>query len=117
MRNCGYARFPQTWIVAFQVASITGRMPDCFFVATRVLRLDRWIPRKADHPRPTVTVAARAANIVEGNADRRIGVAALDAQIKVNNGVAGIARDDEPVMLRRKRGTYCRPEPCNLLRG
>ena len=56
-----------------QVASITGRMPDCFFVATRVLRLDRWIPRKADDPRPTVTVAARAANIVEGNADRRVG--------------------------------------------
>ena len=78
-----------------QVASITGRMPDCFFVATRVLRLDRWIPRKADDPRPTVTVAARAANIVEGNADRRVGVAALHGQIEINDRAARLTRDDE----------------------
>ena len=57
--------------------------------------LDRWIPRKADDPRPTVTVAARAANIVEGNADRRVGVAALHGQIEINDRAARLTRDDE----------------------
>ena len=83
----------------------------------RVLPLDRWIPREADDPRPTVTIAARAPDIVERNADRRVGVAALHGQIEVDHRVASIARDDEPVMLRRERSGYCRPEPCGLLRG
>ena len=52
-------------------------------------------PRKADDPRPTVTVAARAANIVEGNADRRVGVAALHGQIEINDRAARLTRDDE----------------------
>ena len=64
-----------------------------------------------------MTVAARTPNIVESNADRRVGVAALHGQIKINDRVARIARDDEPVMLRRERSGYCRPEPCGLFRG
>jgi hypothetical protein len=55
------------------------------------------IPRQADNPRPTVTVAARAANIVECNADWRVGIAAFHCQVEIDDGVAGIARDDEPV--------------------
>ena len=62
-------------------------------------------------------IAARAANIVEHNADRRVGIAALHSQIEIDDGVAGVARDDEPVMFRRERSTYCRPEPSGLLRG
>jgi len=64
-----------------------------------------------------MTVAARAANIIEGNADRRVGIAALHGQIEVNDGVARITRDNEPMMLRRERGGYCRPEPRGLFRG
>jgi len=50
-----------------------------------------------------VTITARAANVVEGNADRRVGIAALHSQIEIDDGVAGVARDDEPVMLRGER--------------
>ena len=46
-----------------------------------------------------MTVAARASNVVEGNADRRIGIAALHGQIKIDDGVGRIARDDEPMMF------------------
>ena len=42
-----------------------------------------------------MTIAARAANIVEGNADRRVRIAALHCQIEVDDGVASVARDDE----------------------
>ena len=45
-------------------------------------------------------VTTRASNIVEGNADRRVGIAALHGQIEVDDGVASITSDDEPVMLR-----------------
>ena len=48
-----------------------------------------------DDPRPAMTVAARAANIVEGNADRRVGVAALHGQIEINDRAARLTRDDE----------------------
>ena len=48
------------------------------------------MPREADDARPPVAVAARAPNIVEGNADRRVGIAALHGQIKVDDGVARI---------------------------
>jgi len=78
---------------------------------------NRRIPRKANDPRPAVTVAAGAANIVEGNANWRIGIAALHRQIEIDDGIAGVARDDEPVMFRRERSAYCRPEPCGLLGG
>ena len=64
-----------------------------------------------------MTVAARAPNIVERNADRRVGIAALHRQIEIDDGVAGVAGDDEPVMLRGERGGDRRPEPCGLLRG
>jgi hypothetical protein len=57
-----------------------------------------------------MTIAARAAHVVEGNADRSVRVAALH-QVKVDDGVARITRDDEPVMLRGERSGYCRPEP------
>jgi len=46
-----------------------------------------------------MTIAARAANIVERNADRRIGIAALHGQIESGDGVAGVVRDNEPVVL------------------
>ena len=42
-----------------------------------------------------MTIAARAANIVESNADRRIGIAPLHGQIEIDDGVARDARDDE----------------------
>jgi len=48
-------------------------------------------------------IAARAANVVEGNADRRVGIAALHGQIEVDDGVASVTRDDEPMMVRRER--------------
>ena len=75
------------------------------------------MPRQRSDPRPTVTIAARTANIVDSNADRGIGIAALHGQIEVDDGVAGLAHDDKPVMLRRERRAYCRPEPGRLLRG
>ena len=62
-------------------------------------------------------VTAWAANIVEGNADRRVGIAALHGQIELDDGVASVARDDEPVMLRRERSGYGRLELCSLFRG
>ena len=55
-----------------------------------------------DDPRPTVTIAARAQNIVETNADKRIGISPLHGEIEINDGVASVARDDELVMLRRE---------------
>ena len=64
-----------------------------------------------------MTVAVRTPNIVECNADRRVGIAALHGQIEIDDGVARITRDDEPMMLRRERCAYCRPEPRRLLRG
>jgi hypothetical protein len=67
--------------------------------------------RQRSDPCPTVTIATRAPNIIEGHADRRVGVAALHGQVEVDDGVAGIARDNEPVMFRRERSGYCRPEP------
>ena len=62
-------------------------------------------------------ITTRAPNIVERNADRRVGIAALHRQIEIDDGIAGVARDDEPVMFRRERSAYCRPEPCGLLGG
>src|SRR3974390_2481366 len=44
-------------------------------------------------------------------------MSALHSQIEIDDGVAGVARDDEPMMLRRKRSAYCRPEPRGFLRG
>ena len=70
--------------------------------------------RQSDDVRSSMTVAERAPNIVERNADRRIGIAPLHSQIEIDDGVARITRDDEPVMLRRERSGYCRPEPCGL---
>ena len=64
-----------------------------------------------------MTVAARAAYMVERNADRRVGIAALHGQIELDDGVASVARDDEPVMLRRERSGYGRLELCSLFRG
>ena len=64
-----------------------------------------------------MTIAARASNIVERNADRCVGIAALHGQIEVDDGVASIARDDEPMMFGGERGAYCRPEPRGLFRG
>ena len=64
-----------------------------------------------------MTIAARAPNIAEGNADRRVGIAALHGQIELDDGVASVARDDEPVMLRRERSGYGRLELCSLFRG
>ena len=54
---------------------------------------DRRIPREADDPRPTVAIAAQASNVVERNADGRVGIAALHGQIEIDDGVAGITRD------------------------
>jgi hypothetical protein len=62
---------------------------------------NRWIPQKPDDPRPAIAVAARAANVVEGNADRRVRIAAFHGQIEIDDGVARITRDDEPVMLHK----------------
>jgi len=42
---------------------------------------NRCIPRKADDPSPAVTVTTRAPDIVERNADRRVGVAALHRRL------------------------------------
>jgi hypothetical protein len=50
-----------------------------------------------------MTIATRAPNIAKGNADGRFGIAALHCQIKIDDGVARVARDDEPVMLGRER--------------
>ena len=61
-------------------------------------------------------IAARAANVVEGNADRRVGIAALHGQVEIDDGVARITCDDELVMLRRERRAYCRSEPLRLSR-
>jgi hypothetical protein len=44
-----------------------------------------------------MTVAARAANIVESNADRRIRIAALHGEIEIDDGVTSITCNDEPV--------------------
>ena len=41
-----------------------------------------------------MTVAARATHIVERNADRRVGIAALHGEIEIDHGVARITRDD-----------------------
>jgi hypothetical protein len=48
-------------------------------------------------------IAARAANIVERNANRRVWITALHRQIEIDDAVASVTRDDEPVMLRRER--------------
>jgi len=37
-----------------------------------------------------VTIATRAAHIVERNADRRVGIAALHGQIEIDDGVYGL---------------------------
>ena len=79
--------------------------------------LNRRIPRKANDPRPAMPVAARAPNIIECNADGRVGVAALHGEIEVDHRAARVARDDEPVVLPRERGANCRPEPFSLLCG
>ena len=66
---------------------------------SRVAWITRARARKADDPRPAVTIAARTAHIVENNADRRVGVAALQGQIEIDHRVASVARDDKPVMF------------------
>ena len=76
-----------------QVASIAGRDAGLLLRRHASPPLDRRIPRKADDPSPAMTVAARAAHIAEGNADRRVGIAALHGQIEVDHRVAGVARD------------------------
>ena len=53
-----------------------------------------------------MAVAARAANIVEGNADRRVGIARLHCQIEINDRAASVTREVEPVMLRGERGDF-----------
>ena len=73
-----------------QVASIAGRDAGLLLRRHASPPLDRRIPRKADDPRPDMTVAARAPDIVERNADRRIGIAALHGQIKIDDGVYGL---------------------------
>ena len=47
---------------------------------------------KAGDPHSAMPIAARAANIVERNADRRVGIAALHGQIE---WCRSITRDDE----------------------
>jgi len=64
-----------------------------------------------------VTIAAGAANIVERNPDRRVGISSLHRQIKINNRAACITRDKKPMMFGDERRTYRRPEPCILLGG
>ena len=59
---------------------------------------------KAGDPHSAMPIAARAANIVERNADRRVWVTSLYGQIEINDRTASVTRDDEPVMLRRERG-------------
>jgi uncharacterized membrane protein len=51
----------------------------------------------------------RAPNVVERNTDQRIGIAPLHGQIEVDDDVAGVVGDDEPMMLRRERSGDCRP--------
>ena len=46
-------------------------------------------------------IAARAANVVESNADRRVGIAALHGQIEIDDGIASIAHDYKPMVFGR----------------
>jgi formylmethanofuran dehydrogenase subunit C len=62
-------------------------------------------------------VAARAANVVEGDADQCLGIAALHGRVEINDRVASVAGDDQPVMLGREGRAYGRPEPRRLSRG
>ena len=57
-------------------------------------------------------IASRAAHIAEGDADRRLRVARLHAQIQIDQGPAAVAGDHKPGMLCRDRGGNLRPEPC-----
>ena len=100
-----------------QVASIAGRDAGLLLRRHASPPLDRLIPRKADDPRATVTIATRAPNVVECNADGRVGIAALHGQVEINDGVASVARYYKPVMFGCERSAYCRPEPCGLLGG
>ena len=46
-----------------------------------------------------MTLTARASNVVECDADRRVGIATLHGQIEINDDTASIARDDRPMMF------------------
>ena len=71
-----------------------------FYVVPAAPLSNRRIAREADDPRQAMTVAARAPNVVERNPDQRVGISSLHGEIEIDDGVAGVTRDDEPVMLR-----------------
>ena len=55
--------------------------------------------RQRDDARSTVPVAARALHVAQRNADGGIRVARLNAQVQVDDGVAAVAGDNQPVMF------------------
>src|SRR5262245_36072075 len=66
--------------------------------------------------RRTVTIAARAAHIAKGDADRRVGTALPHRQIKVDDGPASVTAHDEPMVFGRERGSDGGPEPHDVAR-
>jgi hypothetical protein len=59
-----------------------------------------------------MSIAPHAANIIERNPDRRIGIARLYRQIHFKDRIARVASGDEPMMFGHHRGRDRRPEPC-----
>jgi hypothetical protein len=59
-------------------------------------------------------IAARAPSVIERDADRRILIAPLKCQVKINDGAATIAGNHKPMMFGNQRRAYRRPKPNSL---
>jgi hypothetical protein len=73
--------------------------------------------RQRDDARPAVAVAARALDVAQRHPNGSLQVARLNAQVEIDNAVAAVAGNDQPVMLRDERGGDLRPEPCRAVGG
>ena len=68
--------------------------------------------RQSNDAWPTMPIATRTLHVAQRHTNGCFRVARLNAQIQINNGVATVADNDQPVVLGNKRGTDLRPEPC-----
>jgi len=55
--------------------------------------------RQRDNARPTMSIATRALDLTQRNANRRLRVARLNAQIQIDNRAARVAIDNKSMVF------------------
>ena len=61
--------------------------------------LNRRLLRQRNDTRATMPIASRTLDVAQRYANRRLRVTRLHAQVQINDGVAGVARDYQPMVF------------------